>query len=74
MLTVGTSTFVYPAAGFPLETLRNGGTLIEVNLYESEPTPLCGVSLHGKAGEVLPGLISNNGKLRKDIGIAGFAK
>ena len=30
-----------------------GGTLIEVNLYESEITPFCTVSLRGPSGEVL---------------------
>ena len=54
MLTVGTSVLVYPAADFPLEIQRNGGILIEVNLYETEMTPLCDISLRGKAGEVLP--------------------
>lgn len=57
MLTVGTSAFVYPAAGFPLEVKRHGGTLIEVNMYESDLTPACDISLRGKAGEVLPQLV-----------------
>jgi len=58
MLSVGTSAFVFPAAGFPLEVKRNGGILIEVNLYESELTPLCDVSLRGKAAEVMPQLVA----------------
>ncbi|MDD5289075.1 MAG: NAD-dependent deacylase [Dehalococcoidales bacterium] len=57
MLTVGTSVFVYPAAGFPLEVKRKGGVLIEVNLYETEMTALCDVSLQGKAGEIMPQLV-----------------
>jgi NAD-dependent deacetylase len=57
MLVVGTSAFVYPAAGFPLEVRESGGTLIEVNLYETELTPLCEISLRGKAGEILPQLV-----------------
>lgn len=58
MITVGTSAFVYPAAGFPLEVRRKGGKLVEVNLYETEMTPLCDVSLRGKAGEVMPQLVA----------------
>jgi NAD-dependent SIR2 family protein deacetylase len=36
-----------------MQVRERGGTLIEVNLYESEITPFCTVSLRGKAGEVL---------------------
>lgn len=57
MITVGTSAYVYPAAGFPLEVKRRGGKLIEVNLYESELTPLCDVSLRGKATELMTQLV-----------------
>ena len=57
MLTVGTSVLVYPAADFPLEIQRNGGILIEVNLYQTEMTPWCDISLRGKAGEILPELV-----------------
>jgi NAD-dependent deacetylase len=58
MLAVGTSSLVYPAASFPMEIKRNGGNLIEVNLYETEMTPYCDISLRGKAGEVLPELVN----------------
>jgi len=58
MITVGTSAYVYPAAGFPLEVKRRGGKLIEVNLYESELTPLCDVSLRGKATELMTQLVN----------------
>ena len=57
MITVGTSAYVYPAAGFPLEIKRRGGTLVEVNLYESDLTPLCDVSLRGKATELMAQLV-----------------
>ena len=57
MITVGTSAFVYPAAGFPIEIKRAGGVLIEVNLYESDLTPLCDISLRGKATEVMSQLV-----------------
>ena len=57
MLLVGTSAFVYPAAGFPQEVKRRGGDLIEVDLYETGLTPFCDISLRGKAGEMLPRLL-----------------
>jgi NAD-dependent deacetylase len=57
MLVVGTSATVYPAAHFPAEVHGRGGTLIEINPYETELTPLCALSLRGAAGEVLPRLV-----------------
>ena len=57
MLLVGTSAFVYPAAGFPQDVRRRGGALIEVDPYETALTPLCAVSIRGKAGEMLPLLL-----------------
>jgi hypothetical protein len=36
-----------------MQVRERGGTLIEVNLYESEITPLCTVSLRGTSGAVL---------------------
>ncbi|MDD4876098.1 MAG: NAD-dependent deacylase [Dehalococcoidales bacterium] len=57
ILLVGTSAFIYPAAGFPWEVRGRDGTLIEVNLYETEITTFCNISLRGKAGEILPELV-----------------
>lgn len=57
MLVAGTSATVYPAAEFPLEVLRKGGKLIEVNPYESELTPVADISLRGPAGVVLSRLL-----------------
>ncbi|MAE93510.1 MAG: NAD-dependent protein deacylase [Deltaproteobacteria bacterium] len=57
MLVVGTSATVYPAAEFPLEVLRRGGQVIEVNPYESELTPACTVSLRGPGGALLERLL-----------------
>ncbi len=57
MLLVGTSAFVYPAAGFPQEVKRRGGALIEVDPYETGITPFCDVSIRGKAGEMLPRIV-----------------
>jgi NAD-dependent deacetylase len=56
MLVAGTSATVYPAAQFPLDVRQRGGALIEVNLYESELTPYCSLSLRGASATVLPQL------------------
>jgi len=57
MLVVGTSATVYPAAAFPQYAIRRGHPVIEINLYESELTAMCRLSLTGPSGEVLPALL-----------------
>jgi NAD-dependent deacetylase len=57
MMVIGTSATVYPAAWFPMQVRERGGPLIEVNLYESELTSMCTVSLRGQAGDILPQLV-----------------
>ena len=57
MIVAGTSATVYPAAGFPIAVGQKGGTLIEVNLYESELTPLCTLSLRGTSASILSQLV-----------------
>lgn len=64
-LVAGTSATVYPAASFPLAVRQKGGSLIEVNLYESEITPLCSLSLRGASAEVLPKLVQAMKELRQ---------
>jgi NAD-dependent deacetylase len=56
VIVAGTSATVYPAAGFALEVKERGGTMIEVNLYESEITRYCDISLRGGSANVLPRL------------------
>jgi NAD-dependent deacetylase len=57
LLSVGTSSLVYPAAGLPLEALDNGATVVEINPSETPLTPYADYTLRGPAGEVLPRLI-----------------
>ena len=52
-IVAGTSATVYPAAQIPFDVLTRGGRLIEVNLYESEITHQCVVSLRGSAAATL---------------------
>jgi len=65
VLVAGTSATVYPAAGFAYEVKERGGKLIEVNLYESELTALCDVSLKGGAAEILPRLVKTVTRRRR---------
>lgn len=58
MLVVGSSLQVYPAAGIPRLAHDSGAELVIVN---AEPTPFDGWAravLHGKAGEILPRILS----------------
>ncbi len=64
VIVAGTSATVYPAAGFALEVKQRGGVMVEVNLYESELTPICDVSLGGGSAEVLPRLVKAISELR----------
>jgi NAD-dependent deacetylase len=65
VVVAGTSATVFPAAGFALEVKQRGGTLIEVNLYESEITQICDLSLRGGSAEVMPRLVEAVAQLRK---------
>jgi NAD-dependent deacetylase len=58
MLVIGTSAMVFPAAALPINVKRRGGALIEFNLYESEISRFCDVSVRAPSGESLPLLIS----------------
>lgn len=57
MLVVGTTGTVYPAAELPLEVLRRGGSVVEVNPFESELTPVATLSLRGPGGAVLEAVL-----------------
>ncbi len=59
-LVVGTSAVVHPAASLPGVAREHDAYVVEVNL---EPTPLTSIaheSHHGKAGEILPRLLSTS--------------
>jgi NAD-dependent deacetylase len=56
-LVIGTSALVHPAASLPVSAKRNGAAVIEINLEETPLTEFSDVSLRGKSGEILPGLV-----------------
>ena len=66
VIVAGTSATVYPAAGFALEVKRRGGIMIEVNLYESELTQICDLSLRGGSAEILPRLVKAVTEIRRE--------
>jgi len=57
MLVAGTSATVFPAADFPLQVLRRGGALVEVNPGETDLTPLAQHSLRGPGAPLLERLL-----------------
>jgi NAD-dependent deacetylase len=57
MLVIGTSATVYPAADFPMQVLRRGGAIIEVNVDETPFTPYAAVTLRGPSGQLLPRVV-----------------
>ncbi|MGE5430382.1 MAG: SIR2 family NAD-dependent protein deacylase [Syntrophomonadaceae bacterium] len=64
IFSVGTSSIVYPAARIPLLAKRLGAYLVEVNLEETEISPLANYVLTGKAGEILPEILQDLKKIK----------
>ncbi len=58
MLVVGTSSMVYPAAALPRMALGCGAKVVEVNPEPTELSASVTMLLQGKAGEILPLLVS----------------
>jgi NAD-dependent deacetylase len=65
LLVVGTSAVVQPVASFPLMAKQGGAFVVEVNMDPTPISSLVDVSLHGKAGEILPALLE---KIKKHWG------
>jgi NAD-dependent deacetylase len=57
-LSIGTSGLVQPAASLAFEALRHGAVVVEVNPSDTPLTRHAGYVLRGRAGEVLPELVS----------------
>jgi NAD-dependent deacetylase len=64
-VVVGTSATVYPAAQIPLDVLARGGRLVEANLYASEITRACAVSLRGPGAATLSRLVERVREMRE---------
>jgi len=57
-LVVGSSLVIYPAAALPLYAKERGAQLVEINTEPSALTDMCNCSIIGKAGEILPEIVS----------------
>ncbi len=55
--SIGTSTVVYPAASLPVEALRSGAMVVEINPQVTPFTAKARFALAGAAGVVLPELL-----------------
>lgn len=63
-LTVGTSSVVYPAAGFTHMAREHGAMTIEINPDETPASEAVDLSIRGRSGEVLPRIV---GGVRKAL-------
>ncbi|MFW8566269.1 SIR2 family NAD-dependent protein deacylase [Orrella sp. 11846] len=59
LLSVGTSSVVYPAAELPFTASENGACVIQINPQTTSLDVVADYNLHGKAGEVLTALVSS---------------
>jgi NAD-dependent deacetylase len=59
-LVIGTSGIVQPAASYPFLAARKKIPVIEINLEKTAISPIATVILLGKAGDLLPKLISDS--------------
>ena len=64
VLVVGTSAQVWPPAQVALQAQRRGATLIDVNPQATEVSEAADAFLHGKAGDLVPALLSACERLR----------
>jgi NAD-dependent deacetylase len=55
---VGTSAVVYPAAYIPQSAKQSGAYLVEINIEPTELSPFADYSIFGKAGKVLPEILT----------------
>ncbi len=54
MILVGTSAYVYPAAGFPRRVKEQSGVLIEIGPHLTDISGMCDHVVRGTAAEALP--------------------
>jgi NAD-dependent deacetylase len=62
---IGTSAVVYPAAGLPMTAKNEGAYIVEVNTERTEISHIVNETLIGKAGEVLPQIVTIIEEARK---------
>lgn len=63
---VGTSAVVYPAAGLVHSAKRAGSFVVEINIEETEISSICNDSYFGEAGKILPEIVAELKKMKKN--------
>ena len=58
MIVVGTSGVVQPAASMPLIAKQSGAYVVEINPETTPITPFSDLFLKGKAGDILPKVVT----------------
>jgi NAD-dependent deacetylase len=66
---VGTSAVVYPAAGLVHSAKRAGSFIVGVNIEETEISSICNDSYFGEAGKILPEIVVELKKIKKDYSV-----
>jgi NAD-dependent deacetylase len=61
LLSIGTSSVVYPAAGISQVAIQSGATVIEINPDETPLSQAANYVLRGPSGEILPALVDQLG-------------
>jgi len=56
LISVGTTSLVWPAAQLPKDAAQNGATVIQINPDETALDRIAHYNLRGRAGDILPGL------------------
>lgn len=62
---MGTSAVVQPAASLALLARQCGAQVVEINPDPTPLTPRCDFTLTGRAGEVLPVLLTHSTYIKK---------
>ena len=57
LISIGTSSMVWPAAQIPQDAAQQGATIIQINPDETALDKLAHYNLRGRAGDVLPELV-----------------
>ena len=59
IIVIGTSGVVYPAGAIPYIVKERNGKIIEINISRSTISPIADYFIEGKAGEILPIILSS---------------
>jgi len=57
LISIGTSSLVWPAAQIPKDAIEHGATIIQINPDETALDKIARYNLRGKAGDILPRLV-----------------